>query len=94
MPRHTLAEISDRTVILNYCMCDEKSDTALFPIGTTGMMNHGGINANVKIEWFEWPAPPGDARRENRLTWLLKSWRDCILLPNMWPLETSRPERS
>jgi hypothetical protein len=69
MPRHTLEDMSDRTVILNYCMCGENSDAALFPIGTAGMMNHGGIASNVKIEWFEWPALPGDVHHESRLTW-------------------------
>lgn len=67
LPRHSLEEIAEQTVILNYCMCGAKSDAALFPIGTAGLMNHGGIDANVKIEWFQWPASPGGPPQEDRL---------------------------
>ena len=45
---------TEGTVLLNYCISQNESDVALFPIGRAAMINHGGRYANVKVEWHFW----------------------------------------
>jgi hypothetical protein len=51
--KKSLYKLADSSVIINYCLCSE-SDVCIFPIGLGGMINHGGRQANVEIEWHNW----------------------------------------
>lgn len=55
LPKHSVQKANATSVILNYCVSQEGSDVALFPIGLGGMINHKrGEEANVAIQWYDW----------------------------------------
>jgi hypothetical protein len=45
------------SLLINYCISAKGSDALLLPIGYGGMMNHGGKDANVIMEWHDWTQP-------------------------------------
>jgi len=55
LPRHELIEISDETVLLNYCMTsDSDVDVALLPIGLPVIANHATRDEfNMNIRWYD-----------------------------------------
>ena len=65
LPLHALEMEADYSVLINYCITSfdraplgdkyaNKSDVALLPLGTAGMINHGaGRTANVEMDWCE-----------------------------------------
>lgn len=63
LSRKDIYDVSDSSVLINYCISQNNSDVALLPMGRGAMMNHGGVNANVKIEWHQW-----DSSVESRLS--------------------------
>ncbi|CAE7691180.1 unnamed protein product [Symbiodinium microadriaticum] len=69
VPRHSVEKISQKTLLLNYLVCSEGSDGAMLPFGIAGMANHGGVKANVKIEWHQWDALDGKEPPVNHLDW-------------------------
>ena len=54
-PKHEVIDISDRTILLNFCISTKNSDVSVLPIGLSTMINHGGILANVELIWYAWP---------------------------------------
>ena len=60
IPKTILKEIEEDTVLGNYCFSIPESDDAFLPIGTGGMINHGGLpedentRVNLKVEWYQW----------------------------------------
>lgn len=54
LSRRDIVDVSSSTVLLNYCISQNNSDVALFPLGRAALINHGGISANVQIEWHQW----------------------------------------
>lgn len=62
LPKHQVRKNDDDNLLINYCLSADGSDVALLPIGHPGMMNHGGHDANVRMEWYTWE---GDEQRIN-----------------------------
>lgn len=53
--KHQVAAASDEnSVLINFCISRPDSDLALLPINFVGFCNHGGNEANAKLEWFFW----------------------------------------
>jgi hypothetical protein len=57
LSRRDLLDVSATTVLLNYCISQNNSDVALFPIGRAAMINHGASASNMKIQWHNWDDP-------------------------------------
>eukprot|EP01041_Mallomonas_annulata_P004480 gene4480-8915_t len=54
LPKHIMQHMTPECVIINYCITSEGSDMALLPLTLAAMMNHGGVAANVEIDWYDW----------------------------------------
>jgi len=54
LPKHAVEATSTESVLLNFCIVSEGSDVALFPFGLAGMVNHGGVDSNLRMEWYGW----------------------------------------
>lgn len=61
IPKSILDEVRNETVLANYCFSAPGTDDAFLPIGTAGMINHGGLAeevggsvVNLRVEWYMW----------------------------------------
>lgn len=52
LSKHHVQKYQDTNVLINYVISEEGSDAAILPIGLTGMLNHGGVKSNVRMEWY------------------------------------------
>jgi hypothetical protein len=55
MPRFSIAELGESSLLQNYCITEDRSAVCLLPIGAAGMINHHE-NPNAIMEWYEWPS--------------------------------------
>ena len=53
LPRFSVAELGEESLLQNYCVAEERSSVCLLPIGLAGVINHAE-HANVAMEWHEW----------------------------------------
>ena len=61
LPKDEVEDASgDTCVLLNYCIVDPDSNVALLPITDFGLLNHGGVDANLEMEWYHWEGISGD----------------------------------
>jgi hypothetical protein len=56
LPKHEIEWTVEHSVLINYVISAEGSDVALLPFTQMALANHGGVLANVKLQWLEWPA--------------------------------------
>jgi hypothetical protein len=52
LPKQQVRKYEDTNVLTNYIISEDGSDVALLPIGLTGILNHGGTESNVRMEWY------------------------------------------
>lgn len=51
---HREMVMATQSLLINYLVVSSKSNVTLLPYGAIGMVNHGGAEANAKMEWFFW----------------------------------------
>lgn len=60
IPKHILKKMEKDSVLGNYCFSIPESNDTFLPIGTAGMINHGGHDdgdhglVNLRVEWYQW----------------------------------------
>lgn len=67
--KHTLQKLDDTSLLTNYAICSLISDVCILPIGLSSMINHGGVEANVEIEWYNWKSKTS---LPEKLSWSIK----------------------
>lgn len=56
LPKHIVENQVPSCVLINYCIGEggRDSDVVLLPLTLAAMFNHGGVSANVAMDWYSW----------------------------------------
>ena len=84
LPKHSVEAMKEKSLLINYCMWSNGSDACLFPFGMAGLMNHGGIYANVEIDWYSSDAV------ENMLEWPISKLERLPFAPLDWQYRATK----
>lgn len=87
--KHALHKLDDTSTLTNYAICSLISDVCILPIGLGAIANHGGIESNVEIEWYNWKTKPTNSSSASSSSHSINSDNSPTQTPSSLPEKLS-----